>query len=447
MGATVFPAASGASLPAGATSLIASGFIKNGYASISGSFPAGKYLFTSDSAGCVNFTSAVDVPGYQNAIFSQGGSCVVEVGATSSTIEVLPTYSVNELTYPGTVSTGFQSSGIVSMSRRSKLTNDGMSLGSSSVFPYKGKLISVVNTSGQIWKSLDWETATNTTFTTGNTVNAGYYAMIGTDGTTYRGQSNTNSTNNTWYTTNPEAGSWSIQTVYPSSVGTPVNWIYGNGVWIGTITSNTTYAYSTNGGSTWNSGTFPFPANQYAPIAFGNGKFVVTTYNMAGTGRSVAYSTDGITWTTVQIASPDENNFSSRSIAGVAFGNGRFVTGWGSSVNTTDISAVSFVSVDGINWVPGSRAFYGGTVTSSTHSFFPVFDGTGFWFINPNYGYGWRTVDGINTIRLAGVATSPATYICGSRGQAVDASSTRWNHAKRNTTFAIYALDPSYTTY
>jgi len=441
MGSTVFPVpSSGAGLPAGATEKVASGFVKNGYASVSGSFPAGKYLVTADTACNVNFTSAMDVNGYQNAIFSKGGSCVVDVPVSTSVIEYTAAPTIDEHIYGTSVATGTTSQPLAGvMARLSKLFNIDNMRFNYSTFTYKGKLISVTNP-GIIWKSNDWESGINTGINTGVTMNGGPDYMVGTDGTTWKGFQNTYVA---WSTTNPEAGGWSTQ-----SLPNPANhYIYGNGVWLALYTNSLTYSYSTNGGSTWNTGTLPLYANSKSPIAFGNGKFVITSARDVGASNNIAYSTDGINWTSVAIASPSYES-GNKYIAGIAFGNGRFVTGWHSSLNTTDIrTSHVFVSVDGINWIPGSRSIHSTTTNSAWH-FYPVFDGTGFNFLPYAGAAGWRSIDGINMLQIL-LSTMYFTTSTGfgTRGNFIDTNGYRINTTKNNSTFAIYKLDPSYTTY
>lgn len=441
MGSTVFPVpSSGAGLPAGATEKVASGFVKNGYASISGSFPAGKYLVVSDTACNVNFTTAMDVNGYQNAIFSKGGSCVVDVPVSSAVIEYNAMPTAEDYIYELSVSGGNSATTILAATNRLSTANSQSFPRSYSAFPYKGKLISLGST-GVIWKSTDWETATNTGLNSGISSAGAFTYMVGTDGTTWRGMGGGATT--AWYTTNPEAGGWSTHSM-PNSAQ---HYIYGNGVWLGLSPNSVTYSYSTNGGSTWSTGTLPLYCNQISPIAFGNGKFVLTGASQVSSTNQIAYSTDGINWTTVTVGSP-ENSASNRSISGVAFGNGRFVVGWNSTVSTTDTrSPNTFVSVDGINWIPGSRA-YSTTSTNTQQRYFPIFDGTGFNFQGDTGSPGWRTIDGINTIQFGGYNTAWTDQNgIGTRGNFMTSGGTRLSNIKFNSTFAIYKLDPSYTTY
>jgi hypothetical protein len=68
---------------------------------------------------------------------------------------------------------------------------------------------------------------------------------------------------------------------------------YGNGSFV--ATSNYQIAYSTNGGASWNS-TYSMAGNSTS-VTYGNDKFVVVTRFSS----SAAYSTDGVTWTTMSL--------------------------------------------------------------------------------------------------------------------------------------------------
>ena len=70
------------------------------------------------------------------------------------------------------------------------------------------------------------------------------------------------------------------------------------GTWI-VIAGSGSYAYSTDGGLTWTSSTFPVGfrnTGQY--ITYGNGKFVAIQNN----SNVITYSSDGITWTNATVA-------------------------------------------------------------------------------------------------------------------------------------------------
>ena len=90
--------------------------------------------------------------------------------------------------------------------------------------------------------------------------------------------------------------------------------------------------YSDDGGETWTAGSvLPYKAD-WQEIAYGNGVFVAVSYSPT----SVAYSTDGITWTASTL--PSDNSWIS-----VTYGNGVFVA----IANDSNVAAYS---TDGINW-------------------------------------------------------------------------------------------------
>lgn len=102
------------------------------------------------------------------------------------------------------------------------------------------------------------------------------------------------------------------------------NWkdiVYGNGVFVIIAEGTRDYAYSTNG-TTWIAGTLPAgddsTGDQWQAIAFGANRFVVISGSQS---KDVAYSSDGINWSTFTDAmAAGEYNWSS-----MTYGNNRFV--------------------------------------------------------------------------------------------------------------------------
>lgn len=96
-------------------------------------------------------------------------------------------------------------------------------------------------------------------------------------------------------------------------------------------------AYSTDG-ITWTKFSMPsinMSSGGWAAIAYGNNKFVATTYSSVN--ADAAYSTDGVTWT--------KTTLPTNTVGGlIAYGNGRFLT---IPANT---SADAAYSTDGITW-------------------------------------------------------------------------------------------------
>jgi len=113
-------------------------------------------------------------------------------------------------------------------------------------------------------------------------------------------------------------------------------------------------AYSKNNGETWtavtDSGIWDYFDSydnstrkvSINDIAYGNGKFVA-----GGGDRKMAYSSDGVTWTKIEIT-PQSEKFN--SIGTIAFGNGRFVAS--DSYSYT----IMGYSTDGITWTTVKNA-------------------------------------------------------------------------------------------
>ena len=99
-----------------------------------------------------------------------------------------------------------------------------------------------------------------------------------------------------------------LASVLPNSSGL-FSVTYGNGKFVGVGTHAA--AYSTDG-ITWTS--VAFPAGNWYSVTYGNGKFVAVAYN----SNSARYSTDGITWTATTMPS-------SAQWYSVTYGNGKFV--------------------------------------------------------------------------------------------------------------------------
>jgi hypothetical protein len=126
-----------------------------------------------------------------------------------------------------------------------------------------------------------------------------------------------------------------------SNLGETADWsdiAYGNGVFvaISESDSSTTFrAWSSNNGATWNTNTF---ASGAKAIAYGFSRFVVVEGNFS---NSVAYSTNGATWTVTTLPSNDDSTES--NWVDIAYGNGRYVA-------ISDSSAMAAYSFNGATW-------------------------------------------------------------------------------------------------
>ena len=123
-----------------------------------------------------------------------------------------------------------------------------------------------------------------------------------------------------------------------STMPTTAQWFsvcYGGGLFVAVAADSNTMAYSTDG-ITWTQGTMPANAN-WASVCYGGDKFVAVA-----TGSStMAYSYYGINWT--QGTMPTSTNWNS-----VCYGNGKFVAVVYNSSNTMAYST------NGINWTQGT---------------------------------------------------------------------------------------------
>lgn len=127
---------------------------------------------------------------------------------------------------------------------------------------------------------------------------------------------------------------------------------YGNGIYVAVgggcgrvsgydLNTNTQSVITSTDGINWATQSNVLPASQYwSGVAFGNGVFVAVSATVSG---SIAYSTDGVSWTGV----------SGVQAHNVAFGNGIFVL--------FGINTVVWTSTDGINWTARTYGNYSTT--------------------------------------------------------------------------------------
>ena len=105
---------------------------------------------------------------------------------------------------------------------------------------------------------------------------------------------------------------------------------YGDGKFVATTSSGNKIAYSTDG-ITWTTATTSISLYGDS-VCYGNGKFVA----VAGVTASASYSTDGITWATTTM--PRSANWQS-----VCYGAGKFVA-------VSDNNSAAAYSTDGVTW-------------------------------------------------------------------------------------------------
>lgn len=455
MGVNVFPAPSGASLPPGATALVASGYVDKGYTNVTGSFPAGKYLVVSDSMCTVNFSNGKDVIGYQNSVLSRGGSCIVNVPVSSTNIDYVSGYSMEEFrsaaqginnSAADIANVPVMGAGATMVSRSKRGSNYAFSEyqnGRAIMWTNSGSFdITAENSFGHFPSS---GTLNLTAFN-----NPPTNTSWGWDGTTFRGYYD-NSTN--WSTTNLFSPSWSTNSVSPSMF-TPQT-IFGGGMWI-QYGNSTTYRYSTNGTS-WTSGTFPFSPGSSGPgfLVYGNGVWVLVSNSNSSTGQ-LAYSTNGTTWTTTSIGLAYPWNDAQSSWNGIAFGNGIFMVLGKTTESSTEFTGKIrlFTSRDGINWKVGAAI---PTLSGSAAGYEAriIHDGVSFLILpyTPG-GTGQailRTFTGNDLIPTGRIATSStALQFKGKWGKVMSTNSDGLvqEATKLGTYFEIYSLDSSkYPTY
>jgi len=111
---------------------------------------------------------------------------------------------------------------------------------------------------------------------------------------------------------------------------------YGKGRFVAVAQSDSTVtstAYSSNGGLTWNVGSF---LGGCVAIDFGNNRFVAIEGGF-GAAQNVFSSTDGISWTASQL--PDARNYRD-----IVYAQGQFI-----AISSTSASGI-YYSIDGLRW-------------------------------------------------------------------------------------------------
>lgn len=131
---------------------------------------------------------------------------------------------------------------------------------------------------------------------------------------------------------------------------------------------NQTLGLMSFNGSIWDQITFPF--SKCADLAYGNGVYVLTSYNNTS---DYAYSYDLIKWKTARFPISDKelNNYENLDKSfwsSVVFGYDKFIATFNSDPNKVVNSQIKnkfAVSSDGINWDTHTNASYASTITST----------------------------------------------------------------------------------
>jgi hypothetical protein len=119
---------------------------------------------------------------------------------------------------------------------------------------------------------------------------------------------------------------------------------YGDGKFV--AVGGDTIAYSTDNGATWTAAdTSGLDGNEIYAIAYGNGTWV------AG-GDTIAYSTDGETWTAVDESST--SFFGGKSVGSVAYGSDKWVVAAGGP----NMGCAIATSPDGIAWTEVTQSVF-----------------------------------------------------------------------------------------
>lgn len=174
-----------------------------------------------------------------------------------------------------------------------------------------GNGLFVAATYGGMQTSTDgasWTVRTSAPF---NTV---YLRKLAYNGSLFVVTGNTTS-GTTTILTSPDGTAWTQRTSASSSAITTTDVAYGAGVWV-VVGANGHLETSTTGTSSWTLRTSGFGATGIEGIAYANGRFI------AGGGTSTRASADGITWTVVGTAL-----FSPNEISCVEYAGGQFYTG------------------------------------------------------------------------------------------------------------------------
>ena len=150
------------------------------------------------------------------------------------------------------------------------------------------------------------------------------------------------------------SGTW-----YSSTMPSSSNWrsiAYGNGKFVAIACADNDisniYAYSSDGGVTWTSGTLPYSNQGLSRIRWCNDRFIIICSSQNNPSNRYFYSTDGENWSTGYFSTP------TTYWKDVAYGDGKYLA-------IADSSGRYAISTDGVNWTEG-------TVVSGTTHFYSI---------------------------------------------------------------------------
>jgi len=181
--------------------------------------------------------------------------------------------------------------------------------------------------------------------------------------------------------------------------------------------SSSAVSYSTNGGSTWNTGTFTSVTNDVRCIAFGNGVFVAPDYS----SNDVNTSPDGDIWTY------RSNVLSAtRDWSAITFGNNTFVL-------IADGSNTSNLSSNGTSWTAGgnltasaewtSIAFGNGRFVAVSGRTSDSTDAT----VSTNNGTSWSAGTLPSSARWSSVAFGNGRFVAVSGNTGTNSTAAGWS--------------------
>lgn len=197
----------------------------------------------------------------------------------------------------------------------------------------QGGLVRMLPPAGNIWTPRSFPIAADSANVAALTYGNGMFLAIAGDLNSGNLVSMASQDGISWYMLNSSISG------FEESYSVGNNLAYGNGLFLAVI--DNAACITSADGKTWSTHTMT-GSTSWQAVAAGAGKFVAVASN--GT-PSVAYSTDGTTWTTCT------GQPASMLWSDIAYGNGKFV-----AVANTGVNQTTMYSTDGITWTPGSDA-------------------------------------------------------------------------------------------